>query len=344
MLAALNIALTIALSASPAAVPSIARGEWTPPNSSQLLERYRDAKVDALLALPAAKTPVAIADRDAAIARGALRVLAQRGLAKDADADATQLAIETIRSLRTRAELESAVAVLGGDGPTQDFIASDARVRNALFEALAHDEDFGERTLVNYAVTGDDLLSYRALIALPPHGSNAAERVLAAYLDGSLGNGRELFINRAAMIASAHASAALLPSLINAQFTPAKAKRGDEAWIAQGKSISYVSGVVPVVGDASGAFQPIVGRVFEGSVLRIMESAVMVYRTEVHTSLVAIVERETGQPAPPFGFDQPRWAKWYADDFPRLARAHAEELAHEAALKELKSQGSLDDA
>ena len=313
-------------------------------NHSNLLEYYRDATVDALIAKPAAKTPAAIASREEDITRAALGVLVARGLAPSASNDASKLALQTIASLRTPIELQCAVVVLGGEGPVPNYIASDARVRKALFEALATEGDYGQRTLLQFAITGDDLIGQRAFDSLPTRISPVAERTLAGYIDGTLSRDRELFINRAAMIASAHASAALIPSLISAQYAPAKAKRGDEAWIAQGKSIAYVSGAVPIVGDGSGAFQPIVGSVFEGSVLRIMESVVVIYRTEVHYTLLAIVERETGMPPPPFGFDQERWAKWYADDFPQLARAQAERVAQQDELSKTKSTKSLDDA
>ena len=144
-----------------------------------------------------------------------------------------------------------------------------------------------------------------------------------ALLADELASGRERFINRAAMIAGAHGAATLIPNLIAAQYEAPREKRGDEAWIAIGKSISYIAGAVPIVGDASGAFQPVPGTIFEGSVLRIMESVVEIYRTEVHVALASTVERATGLPAPPFGYDRERWLAWYRDEFTALARAHA---------------------
>jgi hypothetical protein len=94
---------------------------------------------------------------------------------------------------------------------------------------------------------------------------------------------------------------------------------------------------VPVVGNGSGAFQPIPGVVYEGSVLRIMESAVTIYRTEVHQALAVTIERTTGQPAPPFGFDRDRWIAWYQNEYPQLAQAHQRELMEQDASKGIKT-------
>jgi hypothetical protein len=40
-----------------------------------------------------------------------------------------------------------------------------------------------------------------------------------------------------------------------------------------------------------------------------------------------VVERATGQPAPPFGWDAFAWNQWYENEFPALAAKHAEREA-----------------
>lgn len=331
---------------TPAAPAGIASGTTTPPSTgSALVDRYRSAEVEALLAQrlpPEAADPSGEStrraqlrmERETAIVRAALRELRRVGLARDAAKSDRNRALETLRALRGETELGEALAILSGNANESDLLERDRDARRALLLALAEDEAFGHPALVRLGVTADDQVRADAVAALPIRISREAEGQLATHLAGD----RELHVNRAASIASAHAGAGLIPSLIAAQSTPPRQKRGDEAWIALGKSVSYIAGAVPVVGDASGAFQPIPGTIFEGSVFRIMESVVVVYRTEVYYSLRAVVERETGQPAPPFGWDQRLWTRWYERDFPRLAAAEAERRGHEDTLRRTRTE------
>jgi hypothetical protein len=230
--------------------------------------------------------------------------------------------IATLARLSTPLELACALKVLDGEGSRPNFIACDADVRRALFSALARETTIGQAELVAYAVTGDDPIRQHAADALPDTLSDAA----LARLAGFLGSDRELHINRAASIASAHASAALIPALIQAQYAPPRERKGDEAWIAIGKQTRYVQNQIPIVGDASTSFQPVLGTIYEGSLLRIMESMVEIYRTEVHIGLERVVEQTTGMPAPPLGYDTDRWMTWYRDEFPALAARHADSI------------------
>ena len=291
--------------------------------ASELVRSYRNEKIDALIAKPLGASPERQAERLREITLAAARELVSRGLSDTATAQDRTAAIDAIQRLHSQTELTAALKVLQGEAGRANLVASDSEVRGALMKALANDAKTGHVALVQFAVEESDPVRASALAAMPDRLSENAEASLAAYLAGD----RELFVNRAASIASAHAGAALIPPLIAAQSTPPRQKRGDEAWIAIGKSISYVADVVPVVGDASGAFQPVPGTVFEGSVLRIMESVVTIYRTEVYFSLRRVVERATGQPAPPFGWDAFAWNQWYENEFPALAAKHAEREA-----------------
>ena len=291
--------------------------------ASELVRSYRNEKIDALIAKPLGASPERQAERLREITLAAARELVSRGLSDTATAQDRTAAIDAIQRLHSQTELTAALKVLQGEAGRANLVASDSEVRGALMKALSNDAKTGHVALVQFAVEESDPVRASALAAMPDRLSENAEASLAAYLAGD----RELFVNRAASIASAHAGAALIPPLIAAQSTPPRQKRGDEAWIAIGKSISYVADVVPVVGDASGAFQPVPGTVFEGSVLRIMESVVTIYRTEVYFSLRRVVERATGQPAPPFGWDAFAWNQWYENEFPALAAKHAEREA-----------------
>ena len=291
--------------------------------ASDLLRNYRNEKVNALIEKPVGASSERQAERLREITLAAMRVLTERGFSDAATSADRTAALEAIQRLRTSVELSAALKVLQGEAGRANLVASDADVRRVLLKALANEPETGHVALVDLAVREGDPIRTSALDAMPDQLSENGEASLMSYLTGD----RELFVNRAASIASAHAGAALIPPLILAQSTPPRQKRGDEAWIAIGKSISYVADVVPVVGDASGAFQPVPGTVFEGSVLRIMESVVTIYRTEVYFSLRRLVERETGQPAPPFGWDAVAWNQWYDNEFPSLASKYAERRA-----------------
>ena len=346
-LAASGVVMAVALAVSTLSDRSMASdgspSSDAPAPRSTLVERYRDEKVpEGARELEQRRADgAADPERDFRIACASLRLLVADGLGRGASADARRRALESIGLLKGEAELRAAGRVLGGEAGRPDHVASDPEVRRAYFHALSRDEEYGQPALVELAVRADDPIRQRALDALrlPETLSPAAQRAIARQLDA----GRELFVNRAAMIAGAHGTSILIPSLVAAQYDPPTPTRGDEAWIAIGKTVSYVQGAVPVVGDASGAFQPIIGNVFEGSVLRIMESVVEIYRTEASAALAAIVERETGLPAPPFGFDEDRWLAWYERDFPLLASRHAHDVAMRGHESRVRIEGTRDD-
>lgn len=232
-------------------------------------------------------------------------------------------ALAVLSGLGTADELRAAIEILEGEGIRTNLFATDPQVRRALFAAMAREPEFGQPRLVALAVTADDPVGTRASDALPKVLAPAALAELSRQLAGD----RELHVNRAAALASAHAAAELIPSLVTAQYAPPRPKKqGDEAWIAIGKTVHYVQNVIPIVGGASTSFQPVIGTVYEGSLLRVMESSVEIFRTEVHESLASVIEQTTGQPAPPFGFDRDRWMVWYRDEFPKLAAAHRASL------------------
>lgn len=267
--------------------------------------------------------------------------LAQRaGAQPQVDPLVRAKALETIAALRHPVELRDTTAILMGAGGGGDLVSGDPDVCRALFEALATDSIFGHKALVEFAVQGHDRIATRASQLLPerlpPNAVNELKRFLAS--------SRERFINRAALIASAHPTGALIPALIQAQFEEVSSERkGDEAWIAIGKTTAYVAGLVPVTGDGSGAFAPLPGVIYEGSVLRIMESVVVVYRTEVHGALISAVEHATGQPAPPLGYDPERWASWYRDEYPVLAREFESKSRETELASRVKSSLPRDD-
>ena len=310
------------------------QGVGTPPalaghrtDTSDTLERYADATVLRLRTQAARATGKHRTELEEQATCALLRNLITQAIAPPAGtsaitSDQRRAGLAALARLTTPLELSCALKVLDGEGSRPNFIASDAEVRRALFAAMASEPTVGQVELVTFAVTADDPVRQRAADALPDRLSDAA----LARLSQLLGSDRERHINRAASIASAHAAGSLIPALIQAQYAPPREKKGDEAWIVIGKQTRYVQNQIPIVGDASTSFQPVLGTIYEGSLLRIMESMVEIYRTEVHVSLAMVIEQTTGLPAPALGYDPERWMAWYRDDYPALAARHAEVL------------------
>lgn len=289
--------------------------------------------------VPPASQPTPRAD-DTASTKSTLRAALLTGLlpgdgeGKLIPAERRAGSLAVLSGLATAGEIRLAIDILEGEGARPNLLATDPQVRRALFAAMAREPDFGQPRLVALSVTADDPVGTRAADALPKSLSPAA----LAELSRQLAAERELHVNRAAALASAHAAAELIPSLVSAQYAPPRPKKqGDEAWIAIGKTVHYVQNVIPIVGGASTSFQPVIGTVYEGSLLRVMESSVEIFRTEVHESLAAVIEQTTGQPAPPFGYDRERWMAWYHDEFPRLAAAHQARLEDAATAAKARS-------
>ncbi|MBL9118338.1 MAG: hypothetical protein JNL80_00305 [Phycisphaerae bacterium] len=163
-------------------------------------------------------------------------------------------------------------------------------------------------------------------------------------LDAAIRSDHHVVANRAGSLAGAIAATPLVPLLIAAQTTERSVEEtGDLAWIAIGTQRSYVANVVPVTGDSSGAFQPIIGVINEGAVLRIMDAVVVSYRTEIHTSLVGLTSADWGKSTEYLGYDRMAWQRWYAEEYkPALARREAE-AARVARAKQLEREAASEE-
>jgi hypothetical protein len=269
---------------------------------------------------------------EAELRREALRNLVQSGLdasvASESGRAARAQALETLAALESTDEILAALGALGGLSGRGARIESDGEVRDVMLKVLAGNAS-GQAELVGAALLRDDPFTVRVREALPHALSDQALRVL----HGGLFSRNEATIARAAMIASAHAAAKLVPSLILAQATESRRSEQNEGWIVFGKTNWYVANAIPVNGNGSSSFQLVPGSYFEGSILQIRESVVTVFRTEVHQALVAVVEQTTGEPAPPFGYDRNRWLAWREREYPALVARHGKAL-EEAAIRE----------
>jgi hypothetical protein len=137
-----------------------------------------------------------------------------------------------------------------------------------------------------------------------------------------LSKGDEETIKNAAELASFLKLYEMIPHLIEAQLGGSVAAVGNGggdssiAYIIVGKQQAFVSDLTPVVGDSAVAFDPTVGVLTEGTILRIIDAVVITYRTEVHGALVGLANSGwNGQHADQFGWDQKAWRDWYANEF-----------------------------
>jgi hypothetical protein len=136
--------------------------------------------------------------------------------------------------------------------------------------------------------------------------------------------------NNAGIVASAVNALETIPLLIFAQATRDEVQQtGDLAWIAINTQQAYVANVQPVVGDGAAAFQPILGRISEGIVLRVMDAVVVVYRTDIHHALTTMTSRDWGQPTEPFGYDMNAWWQWYNSVYVPFKNEQARQAALE---------------
>jgi hypothetical protein len=129
-------------------------------------------------------------------------------------------------------------------------------------------------------------------------------------------------VTAAAQLASGLKLYEAIPMLINAQVGmgtgPTRADDGGDpalAYIIVGTQHAYVADVTPVVGNNAVAFDPRLGVVTDGVVLRIIDAVVVTYRVEVNAALIDLSSAGWGQSTAQLGWDQKAWRMWYANQF-----------------------------
>ncbi|GAB5495313.1 MAG: hypothetical protein Phyf2KO_03930 [Phycisphaerales bacterium] len=113
-----------------------------------------------------------------------------------------------------------------------------------------------------------------------------------------------------------------VPYLIQAQAQPQRqdVRRGAIAQIVVGTQQAFVANLTPVVANNAVGFQPTIGVVTDGVVLRVMDAVVWSYRTQINRDLVAMTSDAWGRSTAKFGYDQKQWFDWYNNEFkPTLA-------------------------
>ncbi len=214
---------------------------------------------------------------------------------------------EGIEALRRFTEPDELVVLI------EELRSEQDDVRLALLDHLASAGGHGQMALARMAIhdPGEAIRHEASARVSSPPGPG-----VLAVIDDGLRSPRHAVANAAGSLAGSVNALQAIPLLIFAQVTGDRpAEQGDLAWIAFQTQRAYVQRIDAVVGDNSAAFIPIPGIVTDGSILRVVDAVVVIYRTEVHRVLVAMTTREWGRPTDEMGYDIPRWWNWYNQEY-----------------------------
>lgn len=201
---------------------------------------------------------------------------------------------------------------------------TDPAAYEPLIDELAHEKDDVRLALLDhFSLQGDygqGALAWLAIYEKDPAIRNESMMRLVApavgpvlnILDQALRSRNNVVATNAGVLAGALNVLEVIPLLIFAQAaTSAADSKGDLAWMAIETQIVFTAGLVPVAGDNAGAFQPILGVVSDGFVLRIVDAVAITYRTQIHYSLVSMTTNDWGQSTEYLGYDMGQWREWY---------------------------------
>ncbi len=224
-----------------------------------------------------------------------------------------------LRMLRTFTTPEGQWAIYhasrGADGP----------IKMQVLEHLASLSPSGQAGLTWIAIHDRDAAVRNEAaqrIEQPP--SNEA----LAVLEGALRSPNHMVVNQAGLLAGQINAIKAIPLLIAAQFAQDPVQdQADLAWIAIGTQRSYVANLIPITGNSSAGFQPVIGQIYEGVVMAIDDAAAVVttYRPGVHQSLMALATLDSGQSTAHLGWDLNAWVAWYNDTYLPILAARAAE-------------------
>lgn len=251
---------------------------------------------------------------------------------------------QQIRLLRHKYLGQIKVPSIRAEGIAQISEFTDPASFRPLLTELADEKDDVRLAVLNHldaqGAPGQAALAWGAIYDKDPAIRNEALKRLArpvsppvlGILDSALRSREDAVANNAAAVVGTLNVLEAIPLLIFAQAVASPAENtGDLAWIAIETQRSYVASLQPVAGDASGAFQPVIGIVSEGSVLRVVDAVVVAYRTEVHASLVSLTTGDWGQSTEHLAYDLDRWWNWYNENYVpfRNTRAREAQLAND---------------
>ncbi|MFO0963139.1 MAG: hypothetical protein U0625_09570 [Phycisphaerales bacterium] len=250
-----------------------------------------------------------------------VRAIRSKHFGTGAGAKSRAAGIEAVRAMKDPAAFASIYNGLKGE-------AHDVKL--AVLDHFAAGGEEGQYALAWIAIEDTD----KAIRAEATRrvGRPPSDAVLAA-LDEALRSENKDYVNNAGLLAGTIHAIEALPELIFAQFSQSATPgyRGSLGWIAIGKTTSYVANVIPVVGDNSGAFQPVIGQVIEGVVMDVQGCVVTTYHGDVHDSLVAMSSYDSGMDTSTLAWNMRDWWKWFNEQYVPLKQREDQELARAAA-------------
>ncbi|MBX3357651.1 MAG: hypothetical protein KF745_04405 [Phycisphaeraceae bacterium] len=193
-------------------------------------------------------------------------------------------------------------------------------VVNLLIEQATEEAD---ATIAFGAITDDDPWfreMARQKLAERAAATGEVPMMVQWIVAGGLKSGRTNEIVGAAQLAEILRLYEAIPMIAAAQVTGAAVGSGGAppaiADIIIGTQQAFVADLTPVVGDSAVGFDPTIGVVTDGTVLRILGASVVTYRTEVHGALVRLADSGwDGRSTEKLGFDAARWREWYHAEF-----------------------------
>jgi hypothetical protein len=186
-------------------------------------------------------------------------------------------------------------------------------VRAALLNHYQSQGEWGQAALAWIVLhSRDEALHYEAYKRLSSPASDATISVI----DQGLRSDNDFVANMAGRLAGHFDLYEAIPLLIQGQSREGRVMTSaDQAWILVGQQKVFIRALIPIIGDNSGAFLPVPGVLTEGVILRVTEAVAVIYRTEIHQTLVAMSTKRFGTPTDDFGYDRTRWARWYEQEY-----------------------------
>ncbi len=203
---------------------------------------------------------------------------------------------------------------------TELFFPEGADVRDAILDHLAvlntPEADASIAWEAVYSEDPDDRLAARTMLEQLDE-ERGLDRMVVDVVRSGLREPDEGTPIEAARVAASLQLYELIPLMAQAQVAARGGgdRRGDLAWITIGTQRAFVSDVTPVVADGVVAFDPQLSVVSEGTILRVSDAFVAIYRVELHGILVGMTSEAWGQPTGSLGYDVPAWGKWYREEF-----------------------------
>jgi hypothetical protein len=210
---------------------------------------------------------------------------------------------------------------------TELFDRERADVRTTILDHFASLESpGGDAALAWESVHGHEAwyrASAREHLARRLGAKGEAPPAVLGIIDRALRGRDDLAAVEGGRLASALHLYQFIPLMATAQAASPPAtgeRRGDLGWIMIGTQTAFVADLTPVVSNSAVGFDPQIGVVNDGTMLRIHDAHVTIYRAELHETLVEMTTDAWGRPTRSMGYDAGQWREWYENEFvPALA-------------------------